>query len=87
MGLSEFKKWKFEKKLKESELYASLVKEIESLKAEVAALKAREEAIPTPKKFTDSQMKTMKSEQDKKAKPEDFINLFTGNIQEFNPNA
>lgn len=84
MGMREYKKFKREQELKESETISLLIKEVEELKARVSSLEAVLQAAP---KLSEDEKKKIKVLQDKKTKPEDFISMFTGDLEEFNPNA
>ena len=86
MGLGDYRKYKREQELKNSETISLLIKRIEELEKEVALLKQATE-VPPVKIFTDAEKKAIKDIQDKKTKPEDFIEMFTGDLEEFNPNA
>ena len=82
MGLKDYRKYKKEQELKESETISFLIKRIEKLEAEVQLL-----ATGRPSGFTEDEKAKIKAIQDKKTKPEDFIQMFTGDLEEFNPNA
>ena len=84
MGLKEFRKWKKEKELQESETIVTLLKRIDDLEKRLKKLEGME---PLPVHLTADEKTKMKMAQDKATKPQDFINLFTGNLEEFNPNA
>ncbi len=85
MGLSDYKKYKFDKQVQESELILSLLNRIESLEKKVEFLEGRLAAFEIPAKtpLTEDEKKKLKMLQDEKTKPEDFIKLFTGDIEEF----
>lgn len=85
MGLKDYRKFKREQELKESETISFLLIEIGKLKEEVENLKAQLSAPAI--NITDDEKKKIKMAQDGKTKPEDFIKLFTTDLEEFNPNA
>lgn len=82
MGLSDYKKYKREKELKESETISFLIKRIEKLEQEVKLL-----SLGNQSGFSKDDEAKIKAIQDKKTKPEDFIKMFTGDLEDFNPNA
>lgn len=88
MGLRDYRKYKKEQELKGSETISLLLKRIDELEKKVAELEKRSTpSASSYDKLSEEEKKKIKAVQDGKTKPEDFIKLFTGNIEEFNPNA
>lgn len=89
MGLRDYRKYKKEQELKDSETISLLLKRIDELEKKVAELEKRPMHYVSSgyEKLTEDEKKKVKMAQDGKTKPEDFIKLFTGEIEEFNPNA
>ena len=88
MGLSDYKKYKFEKQLKDSETISFLLKKIDELEKKVVELSTTEPKVARGyDSLSEDEKKKIRMAIEKKTKPEDFINLFTGDLQEFNPNA
>lgn len=89
MGLRDYKKYKFEMKLKESEVISYLLDKVEFLEKKLAAY----ETTPNVAKrsnyeyLTDEEKKIIKQMAEKSTKPEDVIKQFSGELQEFNPHA
>ena len=87
MGLREYRKFKREEELKESETISFLMNKINELEKEVAELKEQKTIYVQPTGLTEDEKKKMKAIQDQKTKPEDFISMFTEDLQEFTPNV
>ena len=83
MGLRDYKRWKKEEELKTSETILSLEKRIAELELKLQQL----ETPVVVNHISAEDKKKMKMAQDAATKPQDFINLFTGDLEEFNPNA
>ena len=87
MGLKDYRKYKREQELKESETISLLFQAIEKLNMEVAQLKEERTVFVKANNLTDEEKKTIQQIQEAKGKPEDVIKLFTNDLQEFDPNA
>ena len=87
MGLKDYRKYKREQELKESETISLLFQEIERLNMEVAQLKEERTVFVKANNLTEEEKKTIQQIHEAKGKPEDVIKLFTNDLQEFDPNA
>lgn len=89
MGLADYKKFKREQELKESDYIQSLNKKIEDLTSMVENLTKEVELLKSKNvvPLTKEEKEEVKKAQALKGKPEDFVELFTKDLQEFNPNA
>ena len=87
MGLRDYRKYKREQELKESGVISDLYTKIKELEEQIKDLKAQRYVKSGYDNLSEDDKKKIKMALDKQTKPEDFIGLFTGNIEEFNPNA
>ena len=93
MGLKDYRKFKREQELKDSETISFLVNEISTLNNEIRMLKGEIELLKKQNQFVqapvldEKEKEKIKAMFDSKTKPEDFIKLFADDIEEFNPNA
>ena len=91
MGLSDYRKYKREKELKESETVSFLMKRIDELEKRIADLENPDvehvKVMSSYNNLSDEEKTKIKMAVDKQTKPEDFVKMFTGGEQEFNPNA
>ena len=87
MGLKDYRKYKREQELKESETISLLFQAIEKLNMEVAQLKEERTVFVKANNLTEEEKKTIQRIQESKGKPEDVIKLFANDLQEFDPNA
>lgn len=90
MGLKNYKQYRFEQKIKESETISKLQNKINELEAQVKTL-LESQAKPTPTSsydnLTEKEKKFIKEAAERSIKPEDVIKQFAGNLQEFDPYA
>ncbi len=86
MGLRDYRKYKKELDLKNSETISFLTKRIEELENEVKELKSQRTTIVKTEKMSEKDKARLKALQEKTS-PQDFINLFTDDLEEFDPNA
>lgn len=87
MGLGDYKKYKFEKQLRESEVISFLLKKVEELENRLDSQPKVVEKKSSYESLSEEERKMIKDIADKSIKPEDVIKQFAGNLEEFNPHA
>lgn len=94
MGLADYKKYKFENQLKESEIISFLLNKVEELEKELLEVKKMIPAehednkkISNYDNLSPEEKKAIKDIAERSVKPADFIKQFTGDLEEFDPHA